>query len=341
MKTTNNDTTIVDIAKELGLSLSTVSRALSGYPHVQKDTRKKVLDLAEKLNYRRNILASGLRNNRTFSIGLIVPRISMYYHSVVITCIQNELFKHGYNLVICQSNDEIKMEKELVKALYNARMDAVIAACTLQTTSFSHFDTLVKNNIPLVFYDRVPTKDFPAFFVCGDDFQGGYLGTSHLIETGCKRIAHISGPLTSNLYQDRSAGYKKALEQNGIVFEPELLFCHELTVANARQTLAQLFKQRPYPDAIFAANDTTAIAVIDFVKEIGLSIPKDLKLVGYSNDPRSEIVTPSITSIEQHPEEVGKLVVKNLLSMLDDKEKRTELIGRINIPVQLIRRMSS
>lgn len=338
------DITIVDIAKELGLSLSTVSRALNDHPYVKEKTRKKVQQAAEKMGYRRNVFASNLRHNKTRNVGLIVPRISMFFHAVVITTIQNELFKHGYSLVISQSNDDVEVEKELVKALYNARMDAVIVASTLNTKNFDHFKVLADSNIPLIFYDRIPMDKFPAYSVAGDDFQGGYIATSHLIERGCKRIAHISGPITCNLYRDRSKGYEQALLQNGIEFDSNIFFCHELTYDNARKTLHELFKKKPYPDAIFAANDVTAIAVIEFVKEKGISIPEQLKLVGYSNDPRSAIITPSITTIEQFPEKMGLVIVNNLINLLDDKNGKRDhvvLTGNEIIPVQLIRRMST
>lgn len=337
------DATIVDIAKELNLSLSTVSRALSDHPHVKEKTRKLVQQTAEKMGYRRNLFASSLRHKETRNIGLIVPRISMFFHAVVITTIQNELFKHGYSLVISQSNDNVEMEKELVKALYNARMDAVIVASALHTNDFDHFKILVDNNIPLIFYDRIPLKKFPAYSVAGDDYQGGYIATSHLIEMGCKRIAHISGPISCNLYRDRSQAYKDVLERSGIEFDPNILFCHELTYENARKTLHKLFSKKPYPDGIFAANDVTAIAAIEFVKEKGITIPTELKLVGYSNDPRSAIITPAITTIEQFPEKMGLAVVNNLMDLLTEKNgnHNAVLTGHEIIPVQLIRRMST
>lgn len=342
--TKKRDATIVDIANELKISLSTVSRALNNHPYVNEKTKRKIQQTAEKLGYRKNLFASGLRKRNTFTIGLIVPRISMFFHAVVITTIQNELFKYGYNLIISQSNDSVDMESDLVKTMYDAHVDAVIVALSLNTTNFDHFNILVDNNIPLIFYDRIPGDNFPAYYIVGDDFQGGYLATSHLIEQGCRRIAHISGPINCNLYRDRSNAYKQVLEQNKITFDPQLLFCHELTYENARKTLHELFAKKPYPDAIFAANDLTAIATIEFSKEKGISIPNELKLVGYSNDPRSEIITPSLTTIEQFPEKMGMIVVSNIVNLLRENEKNSEssvLIGNETIPVQLIRRMST
>ena len=338
----SKNNSIQDIAEALQLSPATISRVLNNHPHVHKKTRAKVMTLVERVGYKRNVMASGLRTNKTKTIGLIVPRISMYVHAEVITVIQNGLHAHGYSLIICQSNDSVEMEKELARTLYASRVDAVIVACTLYTTEFSHFDVLTQNNIPVVFYDRVPTKAYPASIIKGDDFRGAYLGTSHLIELGCKRIAYISGPLTCNLYTERYAGFEKAMVQNGVPIEQDLVSYHELTVDNARKDMHRLFAKKPYPDGIFATNDSSALAALEFAKEKGISVPSQLKIVGYSNDPRSSIVTPAITTIEQFPGRIAKAIVDELLKILKgDVEENTLNHVPIVIPVQLVRRMST
>ena len=338
----SKNNSIQDIAEALQLSPATISRVLNNHPHVHKKTRAKVMTLVERVGYKRNVMASGLRTNKTKTIGLIVPRISMYVHAEVITVIQNGLHAHGYSLIICQSNDSVEMEKELARTLYASRVDAVIVACTLYTTEFSHFDVLTQNNIPVVFYDRVPTKAYPASIIKGDDFRGAYLGTSHLIELGCKRIAYISGPLTCNLYTERYAGFEKAMTQNGVPIEQDLVSYHELTVDNARKDMHRLFAKKPYPDGIFATNDSSALAALEFAKEKGISVPSQLKIVGYSNDPRSSIVSPAITTIEQFPGRIAKAIVDELLKILKgDVEENTLNHVPIVIPVQLVRRMST
>ena len=338
----SKNNSIQDIAEALQLSPATISRVLNNHPHVHKKTRAKVMTLVERVGYKRNVMASGLRTNKTKTIGLIVPRISMYVHAEVITVIQNGLHAHGYSLIICQSNDSVEMEKELAGTLYASRVDAVIVACTLYTTDFSHFDVLTQNNIPVVFYDRVPVKAYPASIIKGDDFRGAYLGTSHLIELGCRRIAYISGPLTCNLYTERYAGFEKAMRQNGVQIEEELVFYHELTVDNARKDMHQLFAKKPYPDAIFATNDASALAALEFAKEKGISVPSQLKIVGYSNDPRSSIVTPAITTIEQFPGRIATAIVDEVLKILKgDVEENPVNNTPTVIPVQLVRRMST
>ena len=334
--------TILDIAEALKLSPATISRALNDHPHVKEKTKNDVLKMAAQLGYRRNNMASGLRSNKTHTIGLIVPRISMFFHAEVITTIQNGLQKYGYNLIICQSNDSLDMEKELTEILLSSRVDALIAACTLGTTDFSHFDKFLQNGTPVVFYDRVPLNEQKATIIKGDDFRGGYIATSHLIETGCKKIAHISGPLTSNLYQDRSAGFLKAIEQHKLPVNENWVFHQELTHANAREAMRKMFEGDVVPDGLFTDNDTSAIAALEFAREKGIDVPGELKIIGYSNDPRTSIITPAITTIEQFPDEVGKKIVETLINSL---KNNTNIIDErtvpITIPVQLIRRMTT
>lgn len=334
---------IQGIAEALQLSPATVSRVLNNHPHVHEITRKKVMAMVNRTGYKRNVMASGLRTNKTNTIGLIVPRISMYVHAEIITTIQNELHPHHYNLMICQSNESVETEKELAQILYASRVDAVIAACTLFTSDFSHFDVLTQNNVPVIFYDRVPLKPYPACIIKGDDFRGGYLGTSHLIQLGCRRIAYISGPLHCSLYIDRYAGFKKAMEQNHVPVEEDLVFFQELSAENARKAMNRLFAKAPYPDAIFATNDVSALTILECANEMGKAVPAELKIVGYSNDPRTAIVSPPITTIEQFPEQVGKVIVREMLHLLKNDDKETTAIDASPIitPVQLIRRMST
>lgn len=330
------------IARTLQLSPATVSRVLNNHPHVRQSTRNRVMTLVEKVGYRRNVMASGLRTNKTNTIGLIVPRVSMFVHAEIITTIQNGLQGHGYNLIICQSNDSVAIEKDLTHTLYASRVDAVIAACTLFTTDFSHFDILTQNNIPVVFYDRVPVMPYPACIIKGDDFRGAYLATSHLAQLGSKRIAYISGPLECNIYIDRYKGFQKAMTQYNLPLNEQMVFFHELSVENARKAMHKLFAKEPFPDAIFASNDVTALTALEFAKELGIAVPKDLRIVGYSNDPRSVIVSPSITTIEQFPGMMGKAIVAELLKILKNGIQQVSLdYAPVITPVELIRRMST
>jgi DNA-binding LacI/PurR family transcriptional regulator len=341
MKQHQQHQTILDLAAALKLSAATVSRALNNTSYVKEDTKLRVLEMAEKLGYRKNTMAAGLRNNKTNTVGLIVPKISMYFHSAVVTVIQNLLHAQGYNLIIGQSNDDPGMEKELVDTLFSSRVDALIVSCTLQTEDFNHFNIFTDHNIPVLFYDRVPPRSFPSDTIKGDDFRGGYLAGKHLAETGCKQIALISGPLTSNLYQDRSAGFFSALEQHKIEIYRKLTFHQPLTADYTRAALRKMFAGEVIPDALFVTSDRNAVTALQFAKENGINVPDDLRIVGYSNDPITAIVSPSITSVEQFPAVFGDRLVQALMEMLKVKATTRVYTDPIITPVELIRRMST
>ncbi|HLR37225.1 MAG TPA: LacI family DNA-binding transcriptional regulator [Chitinophagaceae bacterium] len=334
-----HSSTIVDIAEELHVSPSTVSRALKNNPHISQKTKDKVKKMAQKMGYRRNSLAAGLRSKKSDIIGLIVPRVSMFFQSTIVTAIQNTIHASGYNVIVCQSNDSVELEKELVNTLFDSRVDGVIVSSTMFTEDFSHFDIFTKHQIPLVFYDRVP-RDFPARIIRGKDYEGGWDAGNFLVERGCKNIAFINGLQTCNLYQDRGAGFIKALEDNHIKLNKNREFNHLLTKNNAVKTCEELFSTKPYPDGVFCANDTTAIEVHQYVRKLGLKIPEDIKIIGYSNDPRTEIIEPAMTSVEQYPTDMGAAAAKAILQLVQQKsvvQKQQEEL----IPTKLIVRSST
>ncbi|TAM93552.1 MAG: LacI family transcriptional regulator [Chitinophagaceae bacterium] len=331
--------TIVDIAKELGVAPSTVSRALKDHPFISQETKDKVKKVAARLGYRRNALAAGLRNSHSNIIGLIVPRISMYFQSAVITAIQNTVHGMGYDLIICQSNDSYKQEMELVNALYGSRVEGLIVSCTMYTTDFSHFKIFTENQIPLVFYDRVP-RNFPAYIIRGNDYEGGYLGGKHLLERGCKDIAFINGVLSCNLYLDRLEGLRAAMKEAKVPLKKNRVFSHELTVANAEETCKKIFSRKPYPDAVFCANDTTAIVALQYAKMLEIKVPQEFKVLGYSNDPRSEIISPALSSIEQFPAEMGERTAKAMLDLIHKKNYPKKAVESIT-PAKLVSREST
>ncbi len=342
-KKPKSENSIVDIAKALGISPATVSRALNNNPRISEATRRRVKAMAEEMGYRHNSMASSLRNRRSNIIGLIVPRISMFFHSFFITALQRQLQAAGYNLMICQSNDSVGLEKELANTLYSARVDALVVSLALYTEDITHFDGFIQQGIPLVFYDRVPTGT-PAYVVKGDDYRGGLLAGNHLLQAGCRRIAYISGPQSCSIYRERTQGFTDALMKEGVSLRDEWIYHQELTSENAWGSLRRLFDGAEQPDGLFAANDTTAIAAVEFARERGIRIPEDLKIIGYSNDPRAAIISPPITSIEQYPNAMADKVAQTLMGALQGSSERTGMtrLGEpLVCPVDLVRRMTT
>jgi len=334
------ENTIKDIALKLGLSPSTVSRGLNDHHHINEKTKKKIKETAAKLGYKHNAIAASLRNNKSKTIGLIVPVISRFYQSAVITAIQNKLHEYKYNLVVCQSNESVDMERELVTALYASRVEGLIVSATLHTVDFTHFDVFSKSNCPLLFFDRVPT-DYLANKIEGDEYNGGYMATKHLLDLGCRRIALIGGPLTCSLYRDRFAGYKDALKEYNLAVDKEITFFHDLSAESGLKTGEILFDKKPYPDAVFACNDTTAVAIIQYAKSLGIEIPGKLKVIGYSNGPLSQIIDPPLTSIEQYTNKVGVEAAIMMMDLVNNKIRRGKPYHKVTIPVELIKRKST
>lgn len=337
-----SENTMKDIALELGLSSSTVSRALQNHPHISQETKIKVNEAANRLGYSYNAVAASLRNSKSNTIGLIIPRISKYYQSTVITAIQNKLHEHKYNLMICQSNESPELEKELVNALYASRVEGLIVSSTLNTTDFTHFDVFSRSNRPLVFFDRVP-KNYPAHRIQGDDYHGANMATNHLLEHGCRNIAFIGGPLFCNLYRERYEGYSDALKARNLTPDAGMAFFHDLTKENALLSCEKLFsgKKDNWPDAVFCCNDTAALAVTSYAKKCNIDIPGQLKITGYSNDPLTEIINPTITSVEQYPSEVGTQAAAMILNLIQQKLKPGKNFISVTVAVDLVKRDST
>jgi len=331
--------TIKDIATVVGMSVSSVSRALSDHPHISKETKSRVTAVAQELGYRYNALAAALRSSRSKTIGLIVPRISMPFQAAVITAIQNRLQTFGYNLMIFQSNESPEQEKKIVNLLMGTQVEGLIVSVTLYTKDYHIFDRSTLGNVPVVFYDRVPI-DKACHKIVGDEYNGGYQVTKHLLSQGCRRIAHISGPLSCSIYLQRLNGYKEALHEFNVPYDESIVFFHELNKENTLTSCQTLFQAREKPDAIFACNDTAALAVLEYAREKNIIVPQQLKVSGYANDSRTEISRPEITSVEQFPHLMGDGAAKLIMELIESTENTKSFIS-LTTPVELIPRTSS
>ncbi|MFA8433068.1 MAG: LacI family DNA-binding transcriptional regulator [Marinifilaceae bacterium] len=332
------EVTIHDIAKALKVSGSTVSRALNNNPRISEKTRKAVREMAEQLGYQPNAIASNLRNSRTNTIGVIIPKVSRYFFSSAITGIEEHARERGFNVIICQSNDIKEREADCTQTLFASRVDGVISSVSLDSENYDHYKVFTNKNIPLVFFDRI-CDEIETSKVVVDDFKGGFLAAEHLINKGCKRIAHIGGPQHLNLYINRLQGYLKALRKHKLPVEQELMIFNNLNREEGFEAAEKLFSLPNPPDAIFAANDTTALSVMLHAKERGIKVPEELAVVGFSNEPFSEYITPSLSTVEQSGFEVGHKATELLLDMIQNKiEDKQETIV---LPVKLIERQSS
>ena len=330
--------TIHDLARELNISASTVSRALNDSPRISQTMRDKIKNLAIEKGYRHNSVASNLRTKKTNTIGIIVPLINRNFFSSFISGVEDIAFNSGYNVIISQSNDFLEKEKKIAQSLFNNQVDGLICSLSMQTDEFEHFELFIRKNIPLVFFDRVP--EMQANKVIIDDYAAGYTATMHLIEQGYKRIAHLAGPTVLNTYFNRMEGYKSALLKSGLQINDELIIYNRLTRADGHEAIDKLFNLKNPPDAIFCGNDTTALSVIIYMKKLGISIPEDFGIVGFSNEPFSEVVTPSISTIRQPSIEMGMKAAELLINEIESTDTETHY-QTITMPSELIIREST
>ena len=328
--------TIHDIAQKLNISASTVSRALKDNPLISETTREKIKKAAIEMGYRPNVMAANLRTRRTNTIGVIVPLINRHFFSSVISGIEDVAYKQGFAVTISQSNDNQEKESTIAHTLFSNRVDGLILSIGMETQSYDHLKLFSERNIPLVFFDRI-VEEIPAHKIVIDDFGGAYRATQHLIEQGRKKVAHIGGPLNLQIYAKREAGYRQAISDAGLQINEDLILHNSLTRKDGLNAIKRILQTKERPDAIFCANDTTALSVIIHLKEKGIKIPEDIAIVGFSNEPFSELVTPSISTIKQPGFEMGQKAAELLIKQIGSKVKpknyqtivmETELIVR-------------
>lgn len=306
--------TIKDLARELKISASTVSRALKNHPDISEATKKAVHELAEKLNYQPNAVALSLKQRRSNTIGVIIPEIVHYFFSSVISGIEDVAYDAGYNVIICQSNERYEREVANTKTLLASRVDGILVSISKETEDYSHFYNLRNNNVPMVFYDRI-VPGLQADQVIIDDFDAAYRVTRHLIDSGRKRIAHFAGPQKLLIGRQRKDGYLKALKEAGLEIDENLIFEAD-SFEKARLAVMRLLNEKRDFDGIFAVNDLTAIGAMQTVQKKGLKIPEEVAIVGFSDGRFSGITDPTLTSVDQHGYEMGSIATKMLLKRI-------------------------
>ena len=321
-------TTITDIANALGITPSTVSRALAGNPRVKEETRVAVEKMARLLGYERNVVAANLRKGQSHIVGIVVPRIHREFFSNVIGGAESILNQAGYNVLICQTLESVEAEAKALKTLKNYRVAGVLLSHAIDARNGNHVKEIL-GDTPLVQFDRV-FPDLPGAKIVGANCEGAFQATTHLIQSGYKRIGTLAGYMSSQAYIERLAGYRLALERAGLPFDPTIVF--EDAIVRETGYQAGLKAIEAGCDALFSAGAFSALGAIDAIKEKGLRIPEDFGIVGTSNEGFTALMSPSLSTLNQHPFEMGESAARAFL----DGSRETQVI-----PMELIIRQSS
>jgi LacI family transcriptional regulator len=304
--------TIHDIARKLNITASTVSRALNDNPRISEETKKAVLKAARKLNYQPNHIAAALRNGKSNIIGIIVPNVDRTFFSSVVRGIEEIANQSKYNVMICQTYDDYDKEVATVDALLNARVDGIIVSHGKATQDFSHFMKIKERGIPLILFDR-SNDELQVSQVLIDDYLGAFRATEHLIQQGCKRIAHFTNTLKISIYKERLRGYKDALTANGIKYDSSLVIESNMQLEDGRNSMLQLLKLKQLPDAVFSASAFGIMGALQICNEKGIKVPQQIALVGFSNEPFTSFTEPAITTVEQHSMRIGNAAAQIFL----------------------------
>ena len=319
-----NQVTIKDIARELGISPSTVSRALKDHPDISTKTKKAVNALAEKLNYQPNIVALSLRQRKTNTIGVIIPELVHFFFSTVISGIEDVAYQAGYSVILAQSGESYEREKTDIKALFNSRVDGMLISLSRETKNFEHIESIISKGVPIVFYDRTYDNQGTSKVIV-DDYIGAKEAVEHLIEQGYKRIAHLEGAPGLLITEARKRGYVDALQQHKMqVVDSLIIECSSGSQEDGKRATKNLLSMSNPPDAIFAHSDPIAMGAMMAIKEKGLKIPQDVGLVGFSNWSYGSLIEPTLTTVDQPGFEMGQEAARLLIRQIEAGDKDQE-----------------
>ncbi len=329
--------TIKDIAKKLNIHHSTVSRALRNDSSVKAETRELIKETAREMNYKPNFFAQSLKNRFSKFIGVIVPEIKHDFFAKAISGIEDYAYERGYIIIICQSNEDPEREVMTTNALASYEIGGLLVSVSQNTRDGTHLREILSQGIKLVMFDRV-IDDIECSKVIVDDYKGAFDATKHLIKMGRRRIAHIGGTKDLNISQERFHGYKDALKEAKIKYDPELVFFGGFQEENGIEGMQYLLGAVNPPDAVFCVNDPTAIGAYEVLKKRNYKIPDDVAVIGYSNSPMSNIISPSLTTVDQPAYELGREAAKLLIQEMEKGKSKATLK---KLRVKLIKRDSA
>ncbi len=341
-KNSKKKITIYDVANALGVSISTVSRALNDSPRISSSTIKKVKKMSEELGFRKNTLAAGLMTNSTKTLGLIVPHINSDFFAQVVRSIEDTAFKKGYCVIICQSHDSMDKEKINIDTLISSHVDGILVSLSLETINYDHFQKAIDADISIVFFDRVSTTFNNSTKIIVDNFSSAYMATQHLIDIGYKHIGHIGGPLNRNQFEKRLSGYKQALLDNNLPIDDEIIEQTNLTQQDCYRAAQKTLNAKNPPDAILCDNHLTSINTIFYAMSLNKAIPKDIAVLGFSESPIAELIIPSLTAIRQPCAEMGRIATQKLIEEIEfDHDSEEYIHSTIVLDTQLDIRSST
>ncbi|TRX04205.1 LacI family DNA-binding transcriptional regulator [Flavobacterium gawalongense] len=338
-----NNPTLKQIASQLGISITTVSKSLKGYSDVSEKTKKAVIDLANQLNYTPNSFAVNLRTKESKTIGLIIPTLVHDFFSSVIDGILEEAEKRDYMVIILQSNEKVELEKKQIDLLLNKRVDGILMSLSNETGDFEHLKTIISHNTPLVLFDKI-AKLVNCSKVTINDRKAAYDAVCYLIKKGYKKIAHFRGSYLPQNSIDRFLGYKKALEDNNIIYDPSLVFVCEnnMDFEDGYENAIKVVNEHPEIDAIFAVTDLVAIGIIKYLNDVGIPIPKQIAVFGFSNWFMSSVISPKLSTIDQPGFEIGRKSASILFDEINLKKNNLPVVFQsIELGTTIIERQST
>ncbi|WP_255157934.1 MULTISPECIES: LacI family DNA-binding transcriptional regulator [unclassified Siphonobacter] len=332
--------TLKEIARRLGLSKSTVSRALRDSSEIGAETKQRVLELARELSYTPNPIALSLQRSRSQTIGIIVPEIANSFFGSVISGIEEVAYRQGYHITIYQSHDSSDREVTDVRNILVRRADGLVVSTASQIRNLDHFRTLQEQGIPVVFFDR-KVENFQTHQVIVDDFDGAFRATEHLIEQGCRKLACLTGPQHLPIVQQRTGGFKAALQKHNLPIRAEWLVEGPFRQHSGNQLTKELFADlSDHPDGILAASTSIALGAHLAIREVGMKMPEEVALIGFSDPPIAPLLDPPLSSIAQPGFEMGQQSAELLIDMIEKKGKPIRYQTRI-LQTDLVVRRSS
>lgn len=334
--------TIKDIAKELGISASAVSKALKDSYEISDKTKKLVLECARRLNYKPNPMARSLKLGKSKSLGIVISTIDNHFFSQVINGIESVAYSRGYHVIITQTHESYELEVSNVDHLTMRAIDGLLISLSTETKDIGHIKSLHEKGLPIVFFDRV-NDELDTHKVIADNYKGAYDATNHLIASGYKRIAHITSSFNVSITAERLKGYKQALEENSIAVDPQYIkYCphggkdlDEIEIA-----LNELLNLNEKPDAIFTASDRITTTTLSLLHKLHVKIPEQIALLGYTNTQLANVLNPSLSQVYQPGFEIGKRATEMLIQLIESRRPVTEF-ETVVLPAELFIRDST